>query len=80
MVENNNRIYGEIYPDDPIVKLGNVHYSKKGGHMLRGKYWRIQEVLDRSVPGGSLPVRSLPTPTAQIIRRSIRRTPQDGRR
>ena len=58
----------------------NGHYSDKGGHMVRSAYWKIMARIAFLNGGSVQPIRALPVETAQVIRRSMRRITDSGRR
>ncbi len=59
------------------------HYSEKGGHQARGNFWKDVDQLARAMGRMRLfspDVTGVGRQTAFMIRRTMFRDPQDGRR
>lgn len=65
---------------DDISNGNNRHYSEQTGHSLRGKHNdivnRLGGVMPESIPGFD----GIDVTKSQLIRRTMRRTPRDGRK
>lgn len=62
--------------------ITNLHYSEKGGHLLRGRYWRAWEKLlsgNNFLPGSRALLAPVET-TWQMKRFMPRYGVQDGKR
>lgn len=60
---------------------GDEHYSSKGGHFLRGEYWKVQKFLETRMP--HLYTRTAvpqSIETGWLIKGDMPRYPKDGRR
>lgn len=58
----------------------NNHYSEQSGHALRGEHEKIRVRLGGLMPESIPGFNGIDITRAQLIRRTMRRTPRDGRR
>lgn len=61
------------------VSPQDEHYSGKGGHVRRGKFWREQRAIEQAFGFHARQILPTSADTAQIMGRSMRRTPRSGR-
>ncbi len=63
--------------------MGKEHYSDKGGHKERSDHWKsvdkIAKLIERNFTYSPYMQLSMVREQAHIIRRQMRRDPQDGR-
>lgn len=63
-----------------IKKLNNGHYSEQTGHLLRGRHSDVVNILGGTMPESIPGFAGIDATKAQLIKRTMRRTPRDGRR
>lgn len=65
---------------DEVRKGNNGHYSEQTGHLLRGTHKDVVNRLGGTMPESIPGFDGIDVTRAQVIRRSMRRIPRDGRR